>query len=252
MKSILLVAAAITILGTGQVHSQKTDRQTLRAELISITTPANDDQIAIQTGRVEHAKKSVFLASLFSLILPGAGELYTDAYSRGQYFTIAEGALWLTYGGFQMYGNLARNDAREFAAVNAGFSLSGKDDQFYVDIGNFDNIYQYNDKKLQDRSPDLLYSVTPGTSWQWNSALNRQRFKNMRISSDNVLYNSRFIIAVVIANHIASAISAGNAAATYNRNIESGTGSIEWHVGPQIMAASGIPDGLALGFEARF
>jgi len=49
-------------------------------------------------------KKSNGLAILYSMILPGMGELYAGSYDSGIYFTIADGVLWGTYVGMNVYG----------------------------------------------------------------------------------------------------------------------------------------------------
>ena len=126
-------------------------------------------------------KKSVFLAVVLSLALPGAGEFYAGGYSRGKYFTISEATLWGMYAGFEVYGNALQRDARSFAKVNAGIDETGKGDQFYVDIGNFDNTDEYNVKKMRDRTPDLLYDANAGYGWQWNSEANREVYRTFRV-----------------------------------------------------------------------
>jgi hypothetical protein len=81
------------------------------------TAPTSlQDDFATGTG----TKKSVPLATLYSLLLPGMGELYLDRYDIGKYFTMAEGGLWLTWGAFQMNGVWVRDDARRFAMQHAG------------------------------------------------------------------------------------------------------------------------------------
>ena len=50
-------------------------------------------------------KKNTGIAILYSLLLPGMGELYADAYDSGVYFTVADGVLWGTYIGMNVYGN---------------------------------------------------------------------------------------------------------------------------------------------------
>jgi hypothetical protein len=255
MKRIFLLATIISIFLTSVSIAQQESRQRIHEQLLTVSVSPETFSMKYSTdlpGIGGSEKKSVFLAAVFSLIIPGAGEYYAEGFSRGKYFTIAETGLWLTYAGFQIYGTHERNDAREYAILKAGFLGSGKDDDYFVTIGNFDNIYQYNEKKLQDRRIDLLYDPAGGYYWQWNSTANRQRYRDLRISSDNILYNSRFVIAAVIANHIVSAISAGKAAADYNKALQATTGSVQWRLYPQVVSTSGIPDGFALGIETRF
>ena len=124
-------------------------------------------------------KKSVGLAALYSLLIPGMGELYTGAFvTSGKYFLAAEGVLWLTWGAFDIYGNSVRNDSRAFAQVHAALNPTGKDDQFFVDVGNFINTAAYNDKKLRDREADKLYDPAAGYAWQWDTDASRATFRD--------------------------------------------------------------------------
>jgi hypothetical protein len=47
-------------------------------------------QDAGSTGEIP-GKKSAGLAALYSLVLPGMGELYAEGFSSGKYFLLAEG-----------------------------------------------------------------------------------------------------------------------------------------------------------------
>ncbi|MDI6803202.1 MAG: hypothetical protein QME58_05065 [Bacteroidota bacterium] len=162
-------------------------------------------------------KKSVPLAVALSLVLPGMGELYTGDYSRGKYLTSAEGFLWLTFTSVQLYGTWLKNDARLFAVTNAGVNLDGKDDKFFVNIGNYSDIYWYNERKLQDREEDQLYDPNSNYYWQWNNEASRQKYRYIRIKSDEVFNSRQFIVGAILANHIVSAINAGMLASKYNK-----------------------------------
>ena len=76
------------------------------------------------------ARKAPGLAAVYSLILPGMGELYAGDFSSGKYFLIGEGILWITFAAFEIYGDAVRDDARTYAVTYAGVSPAGKNDQF--------------------------------------------------------------------------------------------------------------------------
>lgn len=175
--------------------------------------------VARDIGRNE---KSDFLAVMYSLILPGMGEWYAGNFSKGKYPFITESVLWLGYTGFNLYGNWTRDDGRTFARQHAGVSLSGKDDGYFVDIGNFMDIYEYNQKKLKDRTLSEVYSEDPtaGYAWKWDSDANRQTFKDSRIFSDELYNGSRFVILALIANRVWSAVQAALLVKSYNQEIQ--------------------------------
>jgi hypothetical protein len=161
-------------------------------------------------------RKSVGLAVLYSLLLPGMGELYAENFSSGKYFLIAEGTLWLGYAAMEVHADGLRDDSRAYAAAYAGISAAGKDDQFFVDIGNFLNTDDYNDKKLRDREPEKLYDPLAGYAWRWETDAARMTFREQRIASETMYNNQKFVGAAILINHLISAINAARACIAYN------------------------------------
>ncbi len=178
-----------------------------------IITPMNLDY-----SDLSESKKSVVMAVLASLILPGMGELYAGSFESGKYNLIAEGGLWLAYSGFQMHANWLQQDAQTFANQHAGANFANKDDQYSVNIGNFNTTDEYNQAKLQEREYDLVYT-TDQYKWQWDSDADRTQFKDLRIRSAEIKNNANFIIGAIVVNHLFSAFSAGLKAAAYNKSL---------------------------------
>ena len=164
------------------------------------------------------SKKSVVLAVVASLILPGMGELYAGSFESGKYNLIAEGGLWLTYSGFYMHANWLQQDAQKFANQHANANFDKKDDQYSVNIGNFNTTDEFNQAKLRNREYDLVYT-TDQYKWQWDSDANRTQFKDLRIRSAEIKNNAKFIIGAIVVNHLLSAFSAGRKAAAYNESL---------------------------------
>ena len=161
-------------------------------------------------------KKSVGLAAFYSLLLPGMGELYAGGFESGKYFLIADGLLWLTFAAFEVSGNSLRDDSRAFAVSRAGVDPAGKDDQYYVDIGNFLDIHEYNEKQLRDREPETLYDPAAGYSWVWDSDASRATYREQRIQSETMYNNNKFVVAGLIVNRVASAINAVRSVVAHN------------------------------------
>ncbi len=194
-------------------------------------------------------KKSPGLAALYSLLLPGMGELYADGFSSGKYFTIAEGALWLTYATLDVYGNSIQDDARSFAVSKAGVNTSGKPDQFFIDIGNFVDVYEYNEKQLRDREEEKLYDPNAGYYWRWESDDLRAQYREERINAENVFNNRKFVVAAIIVNHVASAINAARSAISYNAEREA-TGELRF--GASVLGSVSHPHGILLTVSKGF
>ena len=195
-------------------------------------------------------KKKVGLAAIYSLILPGMGELYAKGFSSGRYFLVAEGVCWLTYFSFDIYGNSLRDDARTYAVAHAGVNPAGKSDQFYVDVGNFLTTADYNDKKLRDRDPSLVYNASVGYAWRWDSDVDRLAFRDQRVSSENWYNNKKFVAAAILINHVASAINAARAAIAYNKGVDDALGDLRF--GASVMGGFGNPHGVMLTIEKGF
>jgi len=194
--------------------------------------------------------KAPGLAAVFSLVIPGAGELYAGDFSSGKYFLMSEGLLWLTYAAFEIYGNSVRDDARLYAVSNAGVNPAGKNDQFYVDVGNFMNVADYNDKKLRDRTPSLVYDASAGYAWQWSSDAQRLTFRDQRVRSENMFNDKKFVGAALLINHVASAINAARAAVVHNSALKDLMGDLR--VSASVIGGADSPGGIMITLSRGF
>jgi hypothetical protein len=224
-------------------------RDAILQELLS-TPAAQPSAVHFSMQGATPQKKSPALAALLSLAVPGLGEHYAGDFSAGKYLVVAEGALWLTYGTFHVYGNSLRDDARAFAALHAGFSPAGKDDQFYVDVGNFINTQEFNEKRLRERSPERLYDPQAGFFWQWDSDGNRAEFREKRISAETVLNNRKFVVAAIVVNHIVSAINAARLAIAHNNALLESLGALDLRA--DVMGGVLQPHGIRLIMTKTF
>jgi len=161
-------------------------------------------------------------AFLRSLILPGAGEYYLGKHTLARAFFATEITLWLSYVAFRQYGKWVRDDALAFAATHSAAEIEGKPAQFFVDIGNYIDIYEYNDAKLRFGEYEKVYDEGD-YFWSWDRDKNRQKFENMRIAGDRALNRSTFVIGAVLANHLISAIHASWQTHRYNRKLDQGS-----------------------------
>jgi hypothetical protein len=220
--------------------TQPLTRYETRLDLLNGSAPHSlpDEQTTIP------ARKSVGLAVIYSLLLPGMGELYAENFSSGKYFLIAEGVLWLGYAGMEIHANGLRDDARTFSVANAGVSIEGKNDQFFVDIGNFLNIDDYNDKKLRDREPEKVYDPLAGYAWRWESDAARMTFRDQRVASETMYNNRKFVGAAILINHLISAINAARATIAYNNAQEPILGDLQ--LSARVLGGMDLPHGVLL------
>ncbi len=146
--------------------------------------------------------KYVFL----SLILPGAGEWFMGHKSMGKFFLGTEFVMWAGYFGTRAYGDVLQRDLESYAAVHAGVDVSGKKDQYWIDIGSAENIYLYNEQQRVDRNLAATYKETTYNYWQWDSKGNRSRYNNLRVEQHDWKRRATFMVSGLILNRIVSAI----------------------------------------------
>ncbi|MCX7833421.1 MAG: hypothetical protein N2490_04345 [Ignavibacteria bacterium] len=167
----------------------------------------NNKRSEVKFSIEKENEKSPSVSALLSLILPGAGHLYAGRMDIGKYFLTAEAALWLGIVGINIYGNAVRDDSRSFAVVHSGINKNGKDDDFFVNIGLFNNIYEYNNYRLSRGEYDKIYDIN-SHYWNWDLVGNRELYDEQRKKSERIYNSDRIISAGLIINRIASAISA--------------------------------------------
>jgi len=186
--------------------------------LFSELSPATSAPLHLE--QESKSRKSPGLAFLYSLLLPGTGQLYAKRLDVGKYFMISEAALWLGFAAFTVYGNWLFNDARTFAVTHAGIDPNRKESDFYVNIGNYDNIDQYNQDMLITGQYDRIYYPGTGYDFYWDDVANRKKFREDNLASDRIHNDRLFIVGAVLLNHIASAISALILTNKYNSEIK--------------------------------
>ncbi len=198
-------------------------------------------------------QKSRFLGTVYSLLLPGMGELYAGKFERGRLNLIIEGILWLGFTGLSSYGGWVDDQARTFAAVHSGANFDGKDDGYRTDIENFDDIYAYNNARLNDNNLQALYPDDPsaGYYWKWDNSANRDKYETMRIKSDEMYNGANFVVIGMIANRIWSAIKASLAVRDHNSELKQNLGYLP-DMQPRVTTCNGTVDGIEFQFSTRF
>jgi hypothetical protein len=254
LTRFLLVSLIVPFLASAQVE---TGRSLTRAEtqisLLGMPQTILPDTVVISLASPAapvEVRKSPGLAVIYSLLLPGMGELYAGDMRSGKFFLIGEGALWLTYAVFEISGNDLRDASRSYAASHAGVMTAGKDDQYFIDIGNFLSIDDYNAKKLRDRDITKLYDPGAGYSWQWDSDGSRAAYRSDRIRSETMYNGRKFVGAAILVNHVASAINAARAAISHNSAIGAVLKDVIF--GARVTGPVGRPDGMEVTITRTF
>lgn len=195
----------------------------------------------------EDGRKSRFRGVLYSLAIPGMGELYAGSFDRGKYPFITEIALWIGALGIDMYGDWVQDDARIFASRHAGIDPTGKDDDFFVNIENYSDLADYNNQRLIERRTDDLYPDDAAWRWSWDSDAHRKEYKDLRIQSDELHNAVTFFVLGMVANRIWSAIQASSSVARYNDSLGERLTSLP-SMAPRLKTFAGRVDGIEFRF----
>jgi hypothetical protein len=193
------------------------------------------------------SRKKAGLAIIYSLLLPGMGELYAESYSSGKYFTMAEGALWGVYIGMNVYAGWQKDRYKSFAASNGGVNTAGKNDDFFSDISIYDNINDFNDAKALEGNFVAMYDPRQ-YYWSW-SENDRKRYRSLWVSSEEAYNNIRFVVGALILNRIASAINAVRLVSAYNKKQSTDLG---WNLSVGLIDQVNVPAGISFNFQTTF
>jgi hypothetical protein len=150
-------------------------------------------------------------AFLKSLVVPGWGQYSLGRNNSALAFFGADLALVGGILTLQSYGRLTRGDYQALARAHAGVT-GGHPHDYYVDVGNWMTVAEYNERRLEERNYTALYTSAQD-SWVWDSNANRAKMENTRIKSDRAFNRVIYFVGGMVLNHVASAIHAGRMAA---------------------------------------
>ncbi|MBM3325184.1 MAG: hypothetical protein FJY66_05905 [Calditrichaeota bacterium] len=183
-------------------------------------------------------------AFLKSLVVPGWGQWSAGHKTSATFFAMGELAFLGGMYAFHSYGTARRSDYKSYAAQHAGV-VGDHPHDFYVDVGNWDRVEDYNEQRLKDREFDQLYT-SASDQWEWDSYEHRIRMKKIRVQSDKALNAVYYLVGGIALNHIASAIHAGRTAPARK---ETSSANSDWHL---FFAPVSDRPGLSVYLNCRF
>ena len=243
----IIVTALILIFAQTTFSQIKNGEEFSKKQVLTDKILKSGSRDSVKTETVIKEKKNPSVSILLSLLLPGMGHLYAGRMDVGKYFLASEAACWLGVLSMNLYGNYLRDDSRTFAVEHAGLNKNGKDDDYFSNVGNFQNIYLYNNEKLAKGQWDKIYDVS-SYYWNWDNTANMSQFDLQRKKSERV-YNNRIIFATgLIVNRLVSAISALIVTNKGNNGTSSGMRFSSEFIGTR----NNPYDGLRLNFTQSF
>ena len=143
-----------------------------------------------------------------SFLVPGWGQNELGYKSRSKKYIYVEVGILLSLYTSSKYSNEIKRNYIAYAAKHAGIVTTGKDREYWVDIGNFNTLNDYNSEHLRNREVGELYPQTQKWNWNWDTSKNRKYFESRRIQSDKMKLFSTFAIGGLFLNHFVSSIDA--------------------------------------------
>ena len=176
----------------------------------------------------------IFSSSMLkSIVFPGWGEIseYKDLYKdnniesisyikeRSKYIMFQESALWIGLYIFNDLNKTYKNDYQMLGTINAGVSWAGKNDLYAANVGNFNNMQEYNDYKFLTGQYDDVYQ-NQDYNWDWqNNNNNRLNYDRTRNKSEKYDKYKSYIVAGLIINRVISSFDVLNIMKKHGRVI---------------------------------
>ena len=143
-----------------------------------------------------------------SFLVPGWGQSDLGYKERSKIYNYIEIGILLSMFSSTKYSNEIKRNYIAYATEHAGVISDGKDREFWVDIGNYNTLNEYNSEHLRNRDTGELYPQTVEWRWSWDNSENRKYFESKRIQSDKLKLFSTFTFGALFLNHFISSIDA--------------------------------------------
>ena len=183
-------------------------------------------------------KKSIPKAMMYSIMIPGWGDFYAGNRTTGKVLIATETAIWLSFFGFEYYGNIQKKDYMLFAHENADANLSRKEEDYYDAMEVYKTSEDYN-TNIREQARDL-YPDNPemqkkyveengyfgADSWEWSKDNQFINYRKMRVSTRETFQRAMFMTGFAILNRFAAAITSARNVHTYNKKID----ELQWGI----------------------
>ena len=177
--------------------------------------------------------KSPGRAILYSLLLPGLGEVYIgDSRTKATIFFTTEIGVWSTVLFSRQLGGWKKDDYRQYAIANAGVDPTGKDDAFWDMVGFHNSRDDYNKESRVYSRDNPFYPETPEWDWQWMSDETREAYRDIKNDSKSYYRVANFALAGAALNRAVSMFFAWRSAKGHNRSLVDEFSGLNFRVVP--------------------
>ena len=167
----------------------------------------------MKSGQELHAHRRAGAVSGFgafsrSLLIPTWGQravakTYPELKGSGRWQLWAEVALAGATWGFYEFARMKEHEYMSQAELYAGVSRHSRNSDFWVNIGKYDSVEEYNEAMLQNNTPARRI-LDPAEAWSWTSRDERVRYRDTRAYSEDAYSAALATVGVLVVNHIFS------------------------------------------------
>lgn len=149
-------------------------------------------------------------ALLRSVVVPGWGHYYVNSsdWTRGKYHLVADVAMLISFFGINARSNHLQQDMITQAHLRAGTNIEGRDRDYKLAVGNFDNRQEYNQYNLRTRGWQDLYPDEERYQWNWSSEDARREYKSLQDRIDQLDRQLPALFTLMVINRVVSGVSA--------------------------------------------
>jgi hypothetical protein len=162
-------------------------------------------------------------ALLYSLLIPGMGELSMGEKGRAIGFFVGEGLIWTNFVYWKVAGHLRKDDYVEQAMLNAGVGVDKESDDYWRVVGQFERSSGAGPGSYEEdlrREARDLFPLDPAAqdafvaaklptgdrAWDWSSSELQNSYQNARESSRRAFNRAQYSFAAAILNRVVSVI----------------------------------------------
>ena len=162
-------------------------------------------------------QRSFRRALLYSLVLPGAGQLYLGNTTRAKVMLVAEVSVWTGFGFYRLQGKMREERYKQIARLFAGVERE-MDDEYYKILAYYPSSREYNidvmrearNKYKDDRDKQMEYFHSHGyfgeDSWEWQDLSMQEEFRRTRILSRRSYRRSVLTTGFALLNRLVSVL----------------------------------------------
>lgn len=231
---ILAISIALAIGWCGIAHAETSPDAWAPLEVLygdRILADATDAALAQDTGtppstspaETGTAPSGGAKPFLYSILLPGLGQLSMGEKGHAIPFFIAEGLIWTNYVYWKVAQGKRQDDYIEQAQLNAGVGVSDAEDDYWGLVGQYTRSSGEGPNSYEEdirRDARELYPSDPAAqdayvaehlptgdqAWEWSTEELRSQYKDTRDSANSADHKAKYSFAAALVNRVVSVI----------------------------------------------